>query len=146
MIEIRTPLPAETEQWLPLWQGYNEFYEINIPSEITDLTWERFHNPEESTRILAAYESGVMVGFSAFLFHRSTWAKNYYCYLEDLFVSKEFRKRGIAEQLIKAVVEAAKKNGASRVYWVTREGNSTARPLYNKLAALTDYIQYRIDI
>jgi hypothetical protein len=38
MIEIRPPLPAEKNQWLPLWQSYIEFYETTVPDEITDLT------------------------------------------------------------------------------------------------------------
>jgi ribosomal protein S18 acetylase RimI-like enzyme len=45
--------------------------------------------------------------------------------------------------LIEAVYAEAKKAGASRVYWLTREDNATARALYDKLADRSGFIQYR---
>jgi GNAT superfamily N-acetyltransferase len=96
--------------------------------------------------MLAAYENGEMVGCCNFLFHRSTWAKNDYCYLEDLFVSEKFRGKGIAERLIRTVGETAKRRGADRLYWNTRKGNKIAISLYEKLATLSDFLQYRMPV
>ena len=33
--------------------------------------------------------------------------------------------------------------GASRLYWLTKEDNRTARALYDKLAERSGFIQYR---
>ena len=37
----------------------------------------------------------------------------------------------------------AKAGGASRVYWNTGEANASARALYDKVATLTKFVQYR---
>ena len=34
-------------QWLPLWLGYQRFYQTNIPDETTQLTWQRLLDPQE---------------------------------------------------------------------------------------------------
>jgi GNAT superfamily N-acetyltransferase len=146
MAEIRTPLFSEKNQWLPLWRGYIEFYEVTLSEEITKLSWERFHNAKEPVHILAAYENGEMAGFSTFVFHRSTWAKNYHCYLEDLFIAEKFRRKGMAKQLIMAVGDAARHGGADRLYWNTRKGNKVAIAVYEKLAVQSDFLQYRMSI
>jgi len=45
-----------------------------------------------------------------------------------------------------AVCDRAAAQGASRVYWLTREDNATAIALYEKVALRTGFIQYRIGL
>jgi len=146
MLEIRKPSIGEKPDWLPLWQGYLTFYETQLPDEITDLTWRRLHDDTESLNILAAYDADRMMGIVHYLFHRSTWARNAYCYLEDLFVSPQSRGTGAGRLLIEAVRQQAQDAGASRLYWTTRETNTTARALYDRLATATDFMQYRMKL
>lgn len=146
MLEIRKPSIGEKPDWLPLWQGYLAFYEAQLPDDITDLTWRRLHDDAEPLNILAAYDAGRMTGIVHYLFHRSSWARNAYCYLEDLFVSPQSRGTGAGRLLIEAVRQKAQDAGASRLYWTTRETNATARALYDRLATRTDFIQYRMNL
>jgi len=44
------------------------------------------------------------------------------------------------------VYERARRDGASRVYWLTHETNTTARALYDRLANNAGFIQYRKDL
>ena len=123
-MEIRAPHKDEKDQWLPLWNGYLNFYEAQPLKEVTNQTWLRFFDEAEPVHMLAAFdEAGDMTGFVNYQFHRSTWAIGYYCYLEDLFVNPAFRGKGIARKLILAVREAAKTKQCDRVYWVTQESN-----------------------
>lgn len=146
MLEIRKPTISEKPDWLPLWQGYLTFYEAQLPDEITDITWQRLHDDAEPLNILAAYDADRMIGIVHYQFHRSTWAQNAYCYLEDLFVSQHTRSKGAGRLLIEAVRQKAQDAGAGRLYWTTRESNATARALYDRLATATDFIQYRIPL
>jgi GNAT superfamily N-acetyltransferase len=59
------------------------------------------------------------------------------------FVAEETRTLGLGRALIEAVYAKAKEAGASRVYWLTQEGNATARVLYEKVAERSGFIQYR---
>ena len=143
--EIRALAPADRTAWDPLWQGYLTFYETVLPQATTDLTWSRFHDPAEPMFALGAFVDGQLTGIVHYLFHRTAWATGDNCYLQDLFVVSEARGHGIARALIAAVVERARAADSPRVYWHTHETNKTAQALYDKVATLSGFIQYRID-
>jgi hypothetical protein len=46
-IVIRPVGENEREAWNPLWAGYLAFYKSALTQEIGDLTWDRFHDPDE---------------------------------------------------------------------------------------------------
>jgi GNAT superfamily N-acetyltransferase len=52
------------------------------------------------------------------------------------------RGRGVARALIDAVADAARKQGASRYYWQTKQDNARARLLYDKVAVFRGFIRY----
>jgi GNAT superfamily N-acetyltransferase len=142
-IAIRPLGPEDRADWEPLWAGYLAFYEATIPSTVTQTTWARLNDPAEPMHVLGAFVDGQLVGIVHYLFHRSTWTTGDYCYLQDLFTNEAARGRGAGRALIEAVYERARAAGASRVYWLTQEGNATARALYDKLADRSGFIQYR---
>jgi ribosomal protein S18 acetylase RimI-like enzyme len=92
---------------------------------------------------LGGYVDGELAGFAHYLFHRSTWAPQRYCYLEDLFVAEAARGQGLGRALIEAVYVRARAADASRVYWLTQSTNTQARALYDAVADNLGFIQYR---
>lgn len=146
MAIIKQPNAHDKPDWLNLWQGYLEFYECELPGDISDLAWERFFNPKEPVFCLGAYEGEGMVGFVTYVLRRSTWSRNYYCYLEDIFVGHSHRGKGAGRNLISVVKESAMKSGCTRLYWMTHENNETAQALYDKLADKSGFIQYRMTL
>ena len=133
----------ERAAWEPLWKGYQTFYEVALSDETTAVTWARLHDPAEPMHILGAYVEGKLAGIAHYLFHRSCWTIGNYCYLQDLFVAEEARNLGAGRALIAAVEREARAAGASRIYWLTQEGNAAARALYDKVADRSGFIQYR---
>ena len=128
--------------WLPLWRGYQSFYEVDLPPEVTAATWQRIHDAREPVHGLAALDNGALVGFAHFLYHRSTWRVADTCYLQDLFVVRERRGHGIARALVENVYFAADATGVGQVYWLTHENNSAARRLYDQIATFDGFIAY----
>lgn len=140
---IRPLREADRDAWEPLWQGYLAFYETTLAPEITDASFHRFLDPMEPLHGLVAEIDGRLAGLAHFLLHRSTWAPECYCYLEDLFVAPDLRGYGVGRALIAAVETAARDAHATRLYWSTRERNAAAQRLYDQVAARSDFIQYR---
>jgi len=134
-------------QWLPLWDGYNEFYGRSgptaLPAEITQMTWARFFDAYEPVHALVAESDQKLVGLVHYLFHRSTTTIAPTCYLQDLFTDGRLRGKGIGSALINAVYEQARLAGTGRVYWLTHETNKAAQSLYDKVAERSGFIVYR---
>ena len=144
-VTIRGLEPADRAAWEPLFRGYIEFYQAAVAGDVIGETWARLLSPEPEFHIgLGAVDGeGRLVGIAHILFHRSTWSKSCYCYLEDLFVDPGARTRGIGRKLIEAVYAEADRRGATRTYWATQEFNYRARALYDQVATKSPFIQYR---
>jgi GNAT superfamily N-acetyltransferase len=143
-VVVRPLRPDERADWEPLWRGYQVFYETDIPESTTAVTWARLHDPAEPMGALGAYVvNDRLCGIAHYIFHRSCWSVGDYCYLQDLFVADAMRGRGIGRKLIAAVEQVARNAGANRIHWLTQEGNTGARALYDKVAQRSGFIQYR---
>ncbi len=140
---IRPVGPDERAAWEPLWNGYLTFYESPVTKEVSDVLWKRLHDPAEPMHLLGAYRDGRLIGIAQYLFHRSCWTIGDYCYLQDLFVAPDVRGGGAGRALIAAVESEARKAGASRIHWLTKEDNRSARALYDTMADRSGFIQYR---
>lgn len=143
---IRPLTPGDHENWMILWEGYNQFYERTIPEDVTESTWARFFDPNEPVHALVADQGGSLVGIVHYLFHRNTAMIAATCYLQDLFTVGENRRAGIGRCLIERVYQEAQSAGSTRVYWLTHETNARAIALYEQVAQRTGFIQYRKEL
>ncbi len=140
---IRKAEQDDYAQWLPLWQGYQAFYQTRIPDATTLITWSRFHDAKEPVHCAVASSDGQLTGLVHYIFHRSCWTAGDYCYLQDLFVSESVRGQGVGRALIHFVYDQARAQGASRVHWLTQSTNHDAMQLYDTVADKSGFIQYR---
>ncbi len=141
-LTIRNLAAADHDAWLPLWRAYQQFYEEDIPSETTRVTWSRILDPREPVFGAVALAGDRAVGIVHWLFHRSCWTVGNYCYLQDLFVTQDHRGSGIGRRLIEHVCAAARVAGCAKVYWLTHETNKNAMLLYDRIARRTGFVQY----
>jgi GNAT superfamily N-acetyltransferase len=142
-LSIRPVTAADHDVWLPLWRGYQRFYQTEIPVETTARTWQRFLDPQEPMHAALAWRDGRAVGLVHWIYHRSCWTEGDYCYLQDLFVADGQRGSGLGRRLIEHVYATARAAGCSRVHWLTHESNHTAMQLYERIAQRSGFIQYR---
>lgn len=142
-IVVRAALPGDFDAWLPLWRGYQRFYETDIADDVTRETWRRFHDPREPMWCALAELEGRVVGFVHSIQHRSCWTSGDYTYLQDLFTDPSVRGRGVGRALIEHVYGEARARGCSRVHWLTQANNATAQLLYDRIADRSGFVQYR---
>ena len=144
-MRVRRLEGRDRDAWERLFRAYIEFYRAKVSDEVIDLTWQRLLAGGEDNPIgLAAVDDAdVPFGLAHLLLHRSTWSATWYCYLEDLFIDLSQRNTGAGRALIEAVYREADARGCTRTYWVTEEGNATARALYDRVATKAPFVQYR---
>ena len=133
-------------QWRPLWDGYNAFYGRTgvtaLPEPVTKATWKRFFYATDPVHAFVAEDHAHVVGLVHYLFHRSTSRLTDVCYLQDLYTEESLRGKGAGRQMIRAVYDAAREAGSTRVYWTTQITNVAARTLYDQVAKHLGFIVY----
>lgn len=140
MIEIGSLRPVDRADWEVLARGYKTFYRTSVPDNGYEETWQRLLRGTELYGI-GAWSDGKLVGIAHYLFHAAFWSTDS-CYLQDLFVDEAARGQGAARALIEHVAEVSRERGASRLYWTTKQDNTTARALYDKVAQFHGFIRY----
>ena len=141
---IRDPRPGDEAAWRLLLSGYVTFYEAEVSEAVTSATWQRLFMPGSAMFGRLAEWDGAVAGFTISVVHLGSWTLSPVCYLEDLFVDPELRGHGLGGALIEDLVALARDRGWSRIYWHTRQGNATARLLYDRFAKADDFVRYRI--
>jgi GNAT superfamily N-acetyltransferase len=141
---IRAALPADEPVWRELWKGYCEFYQAQVPDEVTQRTWKRILDPDSQVMCIVAEVEGKVYGFAHCVVHENTWETQAVCYLEDLFVRPGARGRGIGTALLEWLRNAMRAEGWARLYWVTKADNVEARRLYDRFTVADDFVRYVI--
>jgi GNAT superfamily N-acetyltransferase len=87
------------------------------------------------------------VGFALFFRNYSTWTGRCGLYLEDLFVSEEYRGRGIGGALMRRLREVADERGWARVDWAVLNWNTHAQSFYREQGGypLEGWTSWRLD-
>lgn len=142
-VTIRPLSAGDHAAWLPLWRAYQSFYRVEIPAEVSAVTWQRLNDRAEPMAGALAWSHATAVGLVHHIRHRSCWTTDDYCYLQDLFVAPEARGMGVGRQLIEYVYARAREQGLNRVYWLTHETNAEAMQLYDRIADRSGFVQYR---
>lgn len=142
-VKVKAVSDGDFYIWLPLWKDYQRFYGVDIPESVTLETWARFLEPAEPMYAALAFVGRQACGLVHSIYHRSTWATNDDCYLQDLFVADSARGGGIGRALVEHVFAEARRRGSPRVHWLTHESNHRGMQLYDRIADRSGFIQYR---
>jgi len=115
-----------------LFDQYRIFYKMEsdlISSQV--FISERFE--KQDSFIFIAYKNNKPAGFTQIYPSFSSVAMKKVWILNDLFVSKPFRKSGCAISLLKHVEQQAKKRSIFSIKLATANSNKEAKNLYHKL-------------
>ncbi|MEU7221767.1 GNAT family N-acetyltransferase [Nocardia iowensis] len=128
--EISLLTESDRASWEVLARGKDMYFAVERSDEDYERAWRRLLD-DEQIRGVGAWLDGKMVAIAHYLFHASIWYSGK-CYLADLFVDAEVRRRGVATALIEWVAQDAKEHGFPGLYWNSLE-DSPARALYDNL-------------
>ena len=96
--------------------------------------------------VVLVFEGDDPVGFALFFHNFSTFLGRPGLYLEDLFVRKESRGKGIGRRVLAFLASLAKERGCGRLEWWVLDWNDTALRFYRSIGALAmdDWTVHRI--
>jgi len=145
VVEISFLTESDRTRWEVLARGKDAHFEVERDENSYERTWRRLLD-DERIRGIAARLDGRIVAVAHYLFHASVWYSGK-CYLADLFVDPEVRRRGVATAVIEWVARDAEEHGFPSLYWNTLE-DAPARALYDKVGKFHQgliYYGYRRD-
>jgi len=95
---------------------------------------------------LICEQSGQAVGIAIYFYNYSTWLAKSGLYLEDLYVSPEYRGKGAGKLLLKKMAQIAIENNCGRFEWSCLDWNKPSRDFYQSIGAQSqdEWIGYRM--
>ena len=82
-----------------------------------------------------AGEEAIPAGFALYFASYSTWEGHHGLYLEDLYVSPEYRKLGLGKALLARVAAIAVEQGCPRLEWSVLDWNTPSIDFYHRIGA-----------
>lgn len=121
---------------LPLIRKYQKFYAVkNIDDNNNKNFFSQFGPSSEKGCLFGYRKDDKLVAFATVYFSYASSIISKVAIMNDLYTSEDYRRQGIATELIKHCEKYAKKNGAARLQWVTEATNKTAQSIYRSLGA-----------
>jgi len=110
-----------------------------------DILRETLFGDKSYAEVLIAEIEGKPVGYALYFYNFSTFLGRPGLYIEDVFVSKEYRGRGIGTAFFKKCAYIAKENKCGRMEWIVLDWNP-ARKFYEQMGAkpMKKWIIYRL--
>lgn len=134
-VTVRPLATSDYDQWVMLWNGNNQGH---INEEVTAATWKRLMENDQ-VRGLAAFDGDDMAALVHFILHPVTGHIKQVCYMQDLYVDPQHRRKGIGRQLVEALAIRGRSEGWARMYWLAEAHNREAQMLYKNLGLKLDF-------
>lgn len=123
---------------------YEEAEESVVANE-ADIRHTLF-GPDSSTSALICEIDNEAVGYAVYFFNYSTWLGKNGLYLEDLYVSPDYRGFGAGKALLKHLAQIAVSRNCGRLEWSVLDWNEPAIRFYQSIGAKPqdEWIAYRL--
>jgi len=101
---------------------------------------------DSSTSAVICSINDEPIGFAVYFFNYSTWLGKHGLYLEDLYVSPQFRGAGAGKALLKHLAEIALSKDCGRFEWSVLDWNEPAIRFYQSIGAKSqdEWVGYRL--
>ena len=141
---IREIRLADKDEWEALYRGYADFYKVEMNEKILKTVWEWIHDNNHDVSGLAYKQDNQIIGIAHYRKMPSPLRGKYIGFLDDLFVNPIHRRKGIGEKMIEELNVISRRNNWNLVRWITRDDNTKAKSLYEKLSKKTNWEVYEL--
>lgn len=133
---------------------YDMIYELALyekaPQEVVttpDEIRETLFSAGSKTEALICESEGKAIGYAVFFTSYSTWLGRNGIYMEDLYITPDYRGKGAGKALLKNIAQFAVKRQCGRLEWSVLDWNQSAIDFYLSIGALpqSEWVRYRLD-
>ena len=138
-LKIKAAAPENVPQIIALMREFAEYENLLEFFEATEerLQLALFGDGKVAEAILA-FDDETPVAYAVFFPNFATFRGQRGIYLEDIFITKSARGRGIGEMMLKYIARLARTRGFERIDFQVLEWNTPAIGFYEKLGAIRD--------
>lgn len=135
-MNIRTATAEDAEVILALIieLAIYEKAEYEVVTTVDEIRESIFGHNSKTSALIAEVDDKP-VAYAVYFYNYSTWLGKNGIYLEDIYVSPEYRQQGIGKALLKSVVQIAVSQNCGRVEWSVLDWNTPAIEFYESLGA-----------
>ena len=141
---IREIKLEDKENWKKLYRGYAEFYKVEMNEKILNTVWNWVHDKNHEVNGLGYVIDNNLVALAHYRKMPSPLRGQYIGFLDDLYVDPNHRGKKIGEKIINKLNEISKANGWHLLRWITRENNSRAKALYDRVSEKSTWDVYEL--
>lgn len=145
---LRPAEPRDIGQLVELIKGLAEYEKLSdqVTGNADDLERDLF-GPGAIAKALVVEGDGRLIGFALYFFNYSTFLMKPGLYLEDLYVTPEYRTLGIGSAIMDYLAATALDRGCGRFEWSVLNWNEPAITFYQNKGAelLSEWRICRLD-
>jgi GNAT superfamily N-acetyltransferase len=135
-MDIRTATVEDAEVILALIieLAIYEKAEHEVVTTVDEIRESIFGSHSKASALIAEVDNKP-VAYAVYFYNYSTWLGKNGIYLEDIYVSPEYRQQGIGKALLQRVSKIAVNQNCGRVEWSVLDWNTPAIEFYESLGA-----------
>ncbi|HEY5124099.1 MAG TPA: GNAT family N-acetyltransferase [Ignavibacteria bacterium] len=146
---IRKAIRSDSKEIINLINELAHFEKLTPPGNAASrrLINEAFSRNPRFRILVAEYEKKI-IAYAFYFFSYSTFLAKPTLYLEDIYISKNFRSKGLGKSFFTELKKIAKKEKCGRIEWVVLDWNKNAINFYEKLGAkkMKEWIFFRLSL
>ncbi len=144
LFKIRDIKKEDKQDWYILFQGYADFYQVEINDNIINTVWKWLNTPEHELQGIVGEINNKVIAFAHYRRMPSPLRGKNIGFLDDLYVLPECRGQKIGEQLIIRLKQISIEKKWNLVRWITQDNNVIAKKVYDKVSNLTNWDVYEL--
>ena len=142
---IRNIQIKDKDEWRELYQGYANFYQVEISKITLDTVWNWLLDQNHELSGLVYEINNKLVAIAHYRRMPSPLRGKDIGFLDDLYVHPDFRRRKIGEEIINKLNHISQEKGWGLIRWITRNDNHNAKSLYDRVAKKSTWDVYELE-
>ena len=141
---IRSIKPQDKEQWQKLYNAYAQSSNTKVNDKDLNTVWEWLVDDNHAFECLVYVVEDKLVAFAHYMKMPRALSGKDIGFLDDLFVDTEHRGKRIGEKLLARLKQIAEDSDWDFVRWISRQSNTSANKLYQRIAEKTNWDLYEL--